>query len=139
MGVSTDGQICFGIAFEEGSEFPWDRDEDADWDIEDWWRRLHGWNEFWTEADIGYFDRQGTFDAEHPMPVQLVMHCSYDYPMYILSLPGTLIRASRGYPAELPSDMGERDGIPLIDFCEEHGIELSEEQKPCWLLTSLWG
>ena len=28
MGVSTDGQICFGISFGEDFEFPWDAYED---------------------------------------------------------------------------------------------------------------
>ena len=36
MSTSTDGQICYGIAFEEGFEFPWDADE-YDGDIEEWW------------------------------------------------------------------------------------------------------
>ena len=36
MGVSTDGQICFGIMFDEGFEFPWNGGED-DQDLESWW------------------------------------------------------------------------------------------------------
>ena len=39
MGVSTDGQICFGIAFEECTEFPWDSEE-YDGDIDAWWLSL---------------------------------------------------------------------------------------------------
>ena len=42
MGVNTDGQICFGIKFEEGDEFPWE-DVDGDYDLEEWWRRVNGY------------------------------------------------------------------------------------------------
>ena len=31
MGLSTDGEISFGIVFDEGFEFPWD---EYDYDIE---------------------------------------------------------------------------------------------------------
>jgi len=34
MGVSTDGQICYGICVDE-IELPWD--ESYDGDIESWW------------------------------------------------------------------------------------------------------
>ncbi|KKM61996.1 hypothetical protein LCGC14_1526060, partial [marine sediment metagenome] len=27
MGVSTNGQICYGIMFDEDTEFPWDEDK----------------------------------------------------------------------------------------------------------------
>jgi hypothetical protein len=35
MGVSTDGQIGYGVVFEEGYKFPWDKYPSGD--IEDWW------------------------------------------------------------------------------------------------------
>ena len=36
MGVSTDGQICYGILLAEGIELPWN-DEKYDDGIYDWW------------------------------------------------------------------------------------------------------
>lgn len=35
MGISTDGEICYGIIFEDGYEFPWDIDHEGDPEM--WW------------------------------------------------------------------------------------------------------
>jgi len=47
MGISTNGQLHFGIKFEDGFEFPWDFDDEmkSSWrsdDIEHWWREVNG-------------------------------------------------------------------------------------------------
>lgn len=34
MTTSTNAELCFGIEFDEGYEFPWDEEWE---DIEDWW------------------------------------------------------------------------------------------------------
>ena len=36
MTQPTNGQICFGLLFEEDAEFPWDEHNRWD-DIDDWW------------------------------------------------------------------------------------------------------
>jgi len=158
MGVSTDGQICFGIAFnEEGATFPWDSDE-YDGDIEDWWiYAVQGYQRPFEIFDADgeylegicpsreriaeYYQLWHDFKESRPaLPIALVLHCSYDFPMYILAVPRTVKVASRGYPEEItPSEMvitqEERD--LLVNFCEEHNIEA--EDKPRWWLSSMWG
>ena len=110
MGQSTDAKIAFGVDFGEDTEFPWNA---YDGEITEWWRELHGFvspvpTPDWSSARnrtpeydaqcSAYFKAQRDWDAAHPIPVDVIDHCSGDYPMTILAVPGTLTTASRGYP-----------------------------------------
>ena len=153
MGVSTDGQICFGIAFEDGTEFPWGSDE-YDGDIEGWW--ICAVNEYQPPFEIysngeyiggikppderidEYYRVRLDFEKAHPLPVRLVYHCSGNYPMYILAIPRTVKKAARGYPEEInPSEMvaTQDECNLLIEFCKTHDIEA---EAPRWWLSSMW-
>lgn len=155
MSVSTDGQICFGIALGEGIELPWE-DEDGDGYIESWWRDVQGYKppfEMYNDRGsyIGgvtpseekhreYYDHQYAFEKTHPLPVELVNYCSGDYPIYILAVPDSVKCAGRGYPklfdpAELTVTKAEVDA--LLEFCADYGIEYDGE--PQWWLSSYWG
>lgn len=140
MGISSDGEIAFGIDLGEEGEvtLPWSDHEE----IEDWWAEANGFlithPEPNSDDDAGWerwFDARAVFLAENPLPVQLVLHCSYECPMYVLAVPGTNVSASRGYPVEIK--LTEPDPQPLLDFCKEHGIEV--DTKPAWLLFSVYG
>lgn len=154
MGVSTNGQICYGILFDEGTEFPWTRDDN---DIEHWWvYTVHGFKhsfEIYTEAGhyIGgqrpaqdvldkYYGEKREFEKTMPkLPVELVNVCSCDYPQYILAALGTEKTAYRGrpvvfYPDELAAGEDERN--TLLNFCHTHDIPF--EGEPRWYLSSLW-
>ena len=156
MGVSTNGQICFGIMFEEDFEFPWTNYEDGEGDIESWWiYQVHGF-----KHDIELYDERGEylnghkpsdeeleryygpkreFEKTHPLPVELVNYCSGDCAMYILAVPSSCLSARRGYPEEFnPTDLmvSAADKEVLIHFCDQHGIEAPSEPK--WYLSSLW-
>lgn len=119
MGVSTDGQLCFGVMFDEGFEFPWGYDGDGEFegDIEEWWKSVKGFahpmESPWDEAGNrkpGYRDDDPRIDEyfrvkrkwleENPVPVALVNYCSGDCPMWILSLDDERLNmtARRGYP-----------------------------------------
>lgn len=155
MGQSTDGQICYGIIFEEGYEFPWIKEDEEFGSIEDWWLEQQSfkpkhpiYNESgeWIhirkpteeEYDV-YFTEVRAFQAEHPLPIAEVNYCSGDYPMYILAVPSTLKEASRGNPKEFdPKDLTVTDceKQALIDFCTKYNLEGSE---PKWWLSSYWG
>ncbi len=153
MSTSTDGRLCYGIAFEEDFEFPW-----GDSEIDDWWTyTVHGFKHSFElfdadgnylngrepskEASRRYFDERRAFDAGVPkIPVELVNYCSGDYPMYALAVPGTVRTSSRGSqtsidPASLTVSDDERAG--LLKFLADHGIEAPAD--PAWLLTSYWG
>jgi len=131
MGVSSDGILVFGIELgredelpeflytEDGDEIEFDEMVDAELGI----------------SDLSYGERA---EARKAYPVDLVWHCSYDYPMYILAVPGTEVSASRGYPHEFT------DGLPTvtqeqIDALKAWAAERDIEGEPCWILTSMYG
>lgn len=165
MGQSTDGQICYGIAFPDGFSFPWD-------DHEKWWREVNGYKhpfKLYNNDESGYiggvrdekkidayYDHQHAWDKEHPFPVELVNYCSGDCPMYILAVKETCKNNSRGYPEKFnPAELKvtEEQKQSLLDFCNkylgekisEHNNDeyISEDNKivlePEWYLTSYWG
>lgn len=150
MGVSTNGQICFGIAFEEGFEFPWGEDGDE----ENWWREQQGYKPSMklydergnhlpsvTQGDSDrVYAEQRAFNTEHPLPVAIVNYCSGDCPMYILAVPSSVLTNLRGYAERFdPADLSvtDEEKAALLRFCADHGIEVPAE--PAWLLTSYWG
>lgn len=153
MGVSTDGQICYGIQLEEDAELPWDETHDGD--IDEWWLEASGWVDIykpwtaegnyapgWTEADprfaAYYADRKAWVEA-HPLPVEMVNCCSGDYPMWIAAVPGTSYSASRGYPEKFfPHElMIPGDALDALrEFLERYDIETDGE--PAWYLSSYW-
>lgn len=155
MGQSTDAILCFGIAFEEEFEFPWSEEEDSD--HESWWLKVNGYscplfNPFTEEGDfkpgidredprIGeFFGHKRNWLRDHPFPVDVVHHCSGDYPMYILAVLGTEIYAHRGYPQSVdPEDFVIPEGgrETLLGFCEKYGI--ATVGGPKWWLCSYWG
>lgn len=152
MGTSTNGQLCYGVAFEEDFEFPWGENG-----IEDWWaytvcefkpslelfdsggNYLNGRKPSKTELN-SYFEERRAFDAAHPLPVTLVNYCSGDYPMYAVAVPSTVRTARRGSPTAVdPTSLVVTDDehATLLKFLADHGIEAPE--APAWLLTSYWG
>ena len=153
MGVSTNGQICFGVLCEEGQEFPWDEYDGE----EEWWLKicafkpslqvydLHG-NRLpgITEAQCDkYWEEKRAFAEAHPLPVELVNYCSGDYPMYILAAKDTCQSASRGNaeefaPAKLTVTPEQTE--QLLDFCRKHiEWEGGNPPEPKWYLSSYWG
>ena len=153
MGVSTDGIVCYGICLDEDQELPWEECYD---DIEEWWiREILGYeNPFEIYDEDGeyidgikppkekfgqYYDAYFAFKKDNPLPVKLVQHCSDEYPMYILALPRTVTRASRGYPEPIStSPMLSQDCAMLVNFCDRHGIDIAEKRLGWWL-ASYWG
>src|SRR5437868_783086 len=101
MSVSTDGQIGYGVIFEDGCEFPW-----GDSDPEQWWRNECGF--------------------KSSFPVELVNYCSGDYPMYMLAVPSSILSNSRGYPEEfdpIKLVVTDKEKAPLIDFCKKYNLK----------------
>jgi hypothetical protein len=142
MGTSSDADLDFGIDFEESvSSFPWmARDDEGDSlfdSIEQWWLKETGCAvEYPTK---GYHDVQIQHLKDHPMPFDLHTHCHYDYPMYILKIPGYGWRANRGYPTVVdPSKMVVNpDDIERFKLaCEKYNIPYSE---PKWIMSSVLG
>ncbi len=166
MGQSTDGQICFGVLFPDGVEFPWDKE--ADGDHEEWWRKVQGYEEPFSPWDEKgeyakgftrddpridkYFEHRRAFDKAHPFPAELVNVCHIDSPIWILAVPSTCKTARRGYPEAFdPASLAvtEQDVAKLKTFLAEH-IKFDPEEfshdkdfdatlTPKWYLSSYWG
>ena len=151
MGTSTNGQLCYGVAFEEDFEFPWGDD------IDDWWvytvhKFEHSFELFDSagcylngreptdEGNTRYWQERRDFEAAHPLPVTLVNYCSGDCPMYVVAVPGTTVVARRGYPEVVdPSALlvTQDQYGQLMKFFTDFGIDAPS--TPSWLLTSYWG
>lgn len=156
MTTSTNGQICYGVLFDEDHEFPWDSDEWED-DIEEWWLyevcgyrppfELYDTQGNWLNGIRPldwqlreYYDSRHAFQDSHPMPVALVNYCSGDYPMYIVAIPNSVIIANRGYPEVVGvwnfTTVTEEEAALLMEFCREY---LGVTEEPSWWLSSYWG
>lgn len=158
MGISTDGQICFGIKFEEDFEFPWTNlDSDKDMDIEIWWRNINGfenlfklWNDEGTEYEGGerppeiditlYYDHKRNWIEKNPIPLIEVNYCSGDCKMIILAIPESFRYASRGYAKEITGlnlSFNTNWSSILTEFCSKYNIEKGSSAN--WYLSSYWG
>ena len=127
MGVSTDGILVYGIPMEEEFNFMGELYTDEYID------HLLGVEE--CEWDVRR-------DARNACPVEIVSHCSYDYPMYIVALTGTRIWASRGYPVEVDPEKLNIDPEKIKEyhkFITDKGIPVPEGETPHWVLCSMWG
>lgn len=153
MSTLTNGQICYGVLFEEDFDFPWGEE-----DPEDWWRdTIQGYKrpfEIYTEDGdyIGgvrpdqsrldeYFNHRRDFEKTHPFPVELVNCCSADYPRYIIAARSTVKVARRGYPEQFSADeisVTIEDANALVDFIRKY-IQPNGEIKAGWYLSSYWG
>lgn len=165
MGQSTNGEISYGIMFEEGHEFPWDADE-FEGEIESWWRHIKGYKRPFDIYDAAgeylpemlkhvtknaygqnvldkeiaekYYGHRIEWEKANPLPVELVNACSCDYPQWILAVPGTNQTAYRGYPKEIQPLIYETAKLQaVLDFCKE--FDICGGDGPKWWLSSYWG
>ncbi|AMO44150.1 hypothetical protein DSS3P8_092 [Roseobacter phage DSS3P8] len=133
MGQSTDAILVYGILL-----------EGEDSDTPEFLGDFNDFEEFVEDAlampPYGDPDRPTYADRDamiRAYPVTMVTHCSLDYPMYILAVPGTEITANRGHAHtfdEWPHVDGERRAA-FHAWAEAHGIE--GEGK--WILCSMVG
>lgn len=134
MGVSTDGQLSFGVVFDEGYEFPWDA-EPFNGNLDDWWLSITG---FVSDTDSEYYSRRFAWLKANPVPVVQVNYCSGEYPLYLLATKH--FRNCRGTPESIDIEsLGdiEDERKKLLAFLEAHRIKCDSEPK--WWLTSYWG
>jgi len=152
MSISSDGHISYGYLMEDDTELPWGDD------LDNWWRKLNGYVppfEIYSDSHpsgyVGgkkppqnkideYFDHRNAWDKDHPLPVEEVNSQSYDYPLWILAVPGTYKSVSRGYPesfepSELKVDAAKLSALDA--FIAAHNIK--PVKGPAWFLGSLYG
>ena len=155
MGVSTNGQLSYGVVVKEDYELPWENTLHRG-DIDDWWLDARGFKPSVYPFDsdgnyaVGYGDKspavtqyfaeKRVWQAENPIPVVLVNYCSGDYPMYIIAAASKDFTAWRGEPEMVSlAEIRETDEAHamLMCFLDEFGIQYEDE--PMWLLSSYWG
>lgn len=154
MGVSTDGQICFGVAFDEGFGFPWE-EEEYEGDEQKWWRDINGYKSPFELYDKRgeyldkntskdrineYYKHKHEWEEKNPFPISLVNCCSGEYPQYIIAVSSSCRSCSRGYPDEFdPKELVVTDAEvrDLINFLNKYEIEY--EGEPKWYLSSYLG
>lgn len=137
MGVSTDGILVFGIAYDEG-ELPeflsaWaDERGEEDPDFDEYLDSISGLPQYGEEGH----DFTKSREWREAQPVEMVHHCSYDYPMYILAVRGTKTTAWRGHPQVITSlDVSGAKIAAFAAWCAERGVK----GEPRWILCSMWG
>lgn len=148
MGISSDGLLIFGINMygEDDDDLPQElrkfivtRDDDFDFDefickeagLPEWEPNMS------EEALSLFFDKRRK--AVESYPVTFEIHCSYDFPMYILSIPETRISSGRGHPLKINTSeliVSDNKIQKMKEWCKLHDIKW---QEPQWFLASLYG
>ncbi len=155
MGTSTNGELNYGILFEDGFEFPWDNEFG---NIQDWWYKTNCpesvFNPYTDDGNykVGvkendprireYFKYKDKWKKENPIGVKLINYCSADYPMYLLAIDGIGFTANRGSPELIDPSLlvlEKANEEKIKSFCDKWGITIEEDQKCGWYLTSYWG
>ena len=150
MGVSTNGILTYGYDLGgpegwllEGLEYdqlegavPWwpevEDDEDNDFD-----------EAVMTELCpvFGFEVPEYIWQVEQKLPVQVITHCSTDYPMYILSAALTTHTSYRGRSRLLNMKsltVQDEWAQNLQTALDALGIK-PKQKEPGWILASLWG
>lgn len=147
MGQSTDAILAWGIQFEEKKAIPWEEaaeragyDDPLDDDAMAY--LLCGLDKpkasYKDDAEVHreYWDAKRA--ALKECPVELISHCSGEYPMYMLAISSSEKKARRGYPQAIdPNFLEIQDGWleEFVEACKKLGIENPE---PKWWLQSDW-
>ena len=130
MGISSDGVLAFG--FPVGGE-----DEAPEWLLNTDGKEV-GFEEYacgeWDFENVPYAQRAKDLAA---CPADLVLFCSYEYPMYLLVVRGTTLTAARGDCVDVDDFEVSAEKISAFrTWCEGRGIEW---QEPKWRLVSMYG
>lgn len=154
-GEMIDGEISYGVYVGESDNLPWDHNG---WDCEiNWWKSVQGfqnteWCPYTPEGGLkegvgdydprigAYFNAAVRWLSKNPLPFDLVNASSYELPLWILAVPGSVRTARRGFPVDFqPSDLQvDKEGESrLKGFVEDHLSHLDLD-PPIWRLSSCW-
>lgn len=110
--TSIQGIVCYGVLFEEGFIFPWDK-KGQPGDLEEWWESQ---------------------PEEGPIPVELVYVGHEDYPTCILAVCDTVQNGFWHDPEPFQMPTREPDSSVLLQFCQKFRIKLKKKQIPRWYI-----
>jgi len=135
MGQSTDAILCWGLKV--GGE-----DEGCPWEDK---AREAGFDDPFSDEAFAYFMIGEKYvswlkarEEMKKVDVELITHCYWDYPMYILAVRASNKTASRGSPESIPDDyltVPPQWVEAIIEACKKLGIEY---ESPGWILCSYW-
>lgn len=114
MGISSDAIICFGICLP---------DNNADDTLADMYP-----DGMWYHEDAR---------CKYP-GIEIVTHCHFEYPMYIVAARDQVTVARRGYAQYLGQTLPavSQEAVDILQkIADDYGID----EKPQWLLCSLMG
>jgi hypothetical protein len=132
MGVSSTGILFWGVDF--GEYPPWVDSETGESSCEDYDDLV--WKAFGAKESDSYAVRSETAKSAG---VAIVLHCSYEYAMYGLAVSDSELRASRGYPVEIPELIIKPEWEVAFWIAMETFGWQSLGLKPTWILTSVFG
>lgn len=147
MGQSTDAILAYGFKLGDDEETLaeifgiTDEDEAAEFGFEEFVLKLANvrFPKNGNEKEYELYNKAKGI-ALAACPVDVITHCSAEYPMYFLALRGWSRKASRGYPERLATSALVDPPTDLLDamlsFCEKHKLIWRD---PAWHLFSYWG
>lgn len=134
MGQSTDAILFYGFLFEGEDELP---EFITDAGFDDFYEYVKSQSMLPMYGEPGHsFEAQRKY--REALPVDLVHHCSGDYPMYGLAVNGTVMTAHRGTPITLENglpDVADDMEQAFMSWAAERGIDAPD---PKWILCSNW-
>lgn len=136
MTTSTDAILAYGFDLgEDRPEFLDGYEDFEDFIVEQARLIMPETDDYKDPAWKAYW--QAKREAVAAYPIELITHCSCEYPMYFLAVRGTEIQASRGTPVRLEMNLPptKEQLRAMQTFCEQRGIEW---QMPGWHLFSYW-
>jgi hypothetical protein len=140
MGTSTDGILFYGFPIEEdgananvlagltpeGEEIEPEVDDYDPSDEDSVWAEKFGLKE------------EAVWEHREKYPVEIVHHCSSEYPMYGIAVRESHLSTRRGHPKEVKSfEVQPNWDSRLRGFCKVYGLVPPE--KFGWYLASYWG
>lgn len=138
MGVSTDAILAYGFDLGDDNDIGIEIDEERGTidTLNDILLEKNGLYERWAPKLEGYWERRDK--ALATLGVEIVLHCSYDYPMVFIAAKGSVTNASRGYPQIITSfGIDPEWDSKLYKALSDLGIIV--DSPPAWQLFSMWG
>lgn len=163
MGMDADADISFGVAFDEGQDFPWTENGD----IEDWWRKINGFVPLYeydwvrdptpatynhiavfkdgralTDEELkAHYQHKKDWDEAHPMPVMERSFGSDARSCTLLVVPSSHIHGSWDSPTKFdPSKLlvSLKDLEAFRQFMKTYMPDAPTDNYG-WMLTAYFG
>lgn len=144
MSTSTDAILFYGFLIDEEKD-PYEHEmltEPASGDLDEIWATKFKLYDEGSSGEDYSFEKISSHQAKYP--VEIVMHCSSDSPMYAVAIKNTKTEANRGYARIINICAPDALNEPCYDsqlqqFCVDFGLRVREASEMNWYLVSYWG